>query len=699
MQKSNLALVALACWLPAAGCGSYRLRVPGYAVAAPKPAGLFVAGAAKRDITPPPGYPLAGHSISAGVARGYWTHLYARAFYFEDPAGKPLVLAACDLFAVPAGLKAEVLRRVNAAGVPLPPESLLLSATHTHHGPGGHMTSPVYNGLGAALPGFDQALFDRTAARVTEAIVEAKSQARRATLEVRQGWAAGLQRNRAIAPFLLNPAADREAVNQLARQGGVTCANCPRLSAVDPTLITLEAKHDGAPVALLVFYAIHPTAMSHDGPLYQSDLTGYAMNMLEKTIPVAGFFNGAEGDVSPDWDRQNREDVIKFGERLARAVLELRERPADASSDAPKLKVAARAFPNNWGEERSNGEPKFAHEPASGVAQIGGAEDGRTAFFYIAGWRGGWTSATPAGRNGDQGNKEPGLRGPAKKLLDDLDAGAIASFPLHVDLTRAITRNGYPAQFPVAVAGIGDLLLLAAMPVEMTTTMGARVRRRLEPLWPGSRVALVGLANEYFSYTTTPEEYGAQQYEGASTLAGPQEGPAIGEMLAGLAGSSDERTERVAAAEFSVGPKRKLGFSPAMLGRVRNMVDEDLESLLPARLVREEWRIPRVEWTETPDSDWRAGERSVRVRDAETGVEVGPDVDVLTVLADGQGSTRRWNALWVGEAGSDRRVFFEVIVPGGPRLCSTAFRLSDPQGPGYEWRATAEACANHRAGR
>lgn len=692
MRKPSLLLVALASWLPMAGCGSYRLRVPGYAIAPPSPRPQFVAGAAKRDITPPPGYPLAGHSISAGVARGYWTRLYVRAFYFEDAAGRTLALAACDLFAVPAGLKAEVLRRVNARGAALPPESLVLSATHTHHGPGGHMTSPVYNGLGAALPGFDERLFDTLAGRITDAIVAAKAAARPATLELRQGWAAGLQRNRAIVPFLRNPAADQDEVRRLAREGGVACSDCARLTAVDPTLVTLEAKHGGEPAALLVFYAIHPTALSHDAPLYQSDLTGYAMGLLERTVPVAGFFNGAEGDVSPDWDRQTRDDVIRFGERLARAVLDLRAKPPAQSDASPRLRISARAFPNHWREERPNGEPKFAHEPASGVAQIGGAEDGRTAFFYVAGWRGGWTSDAPTGHNGDQGNKEPGLRGPARKLLQDLDASALSWMPARIDLTRAITRNGYPAQFPVALAGIGDLILLAATPVEMTTVMGLRVRRRLETLWPGSRIALVGLANEYFSYTTTSEEYAAQQYEGASTLAGPQEGPAIAEMLAEAAARPDERTGRVAPAAFRVGPKRQAGFSPAMLGRARNMVDEDLESLLPAALVREEWRIPRVEWSESPDGDWKTAERAVRVRDAATGADAGSEIDILTVLADGQGRTRRWNALWVGAADPGRAVYFEVAAPGGARLCSAAFRPGDPQGPGRERPALAGLC-------
>ena len=37
----------------------------------------------------------------------------------------------------------------------------------------------------------------------------------------------------------------------------------------------------------------------------------------------------------------------------------------------------------------------------------------------------------------------------------------------------------------------------------------------------GLRVVIAGLTNTYSSYITTREEYGAQRYEGASTIFGP----------------------------------------------------------------------------------------------------------------------------------------------------------------------------------
>src|ERR1700722_17968830 len=142
MRNNKTALLPLVIVL--AGCAN--LRTPAYTPMAPPAVAEFRAGVGKADITPPPGYPLGGHSIGGQMARGYWTHLYARAFYFQKPGGQPLVLITCELFATPAGLHA---RGAQELGVP--PESLLISATHTHHGPAGYMSSSVFN-FGGPLP-------------------------------------------------------------------------------------------------------------------------------------------------------------------------------------------------------------------------------------------------------------------------------------------------------------------------------------------------------------------------------------------------------------------------------------------------------------------------------------------------------------------------------------------------------------------
>ena len=93
-----------------------------------------------------------------------------------------------------------------------------------------------------------------------------------------------------------------------------------------------------------------------------------------------------------------------------------------------------------------------------------------------------------------------------------------------------------PPAVPIAVVRIGDHVL-AALPGEATKEVGARIERALvgtlAPLGV-HRAVIAGLADDYVQYITTPQEYGEQSYEGASTLYGKNEGTFFQEQLAGL---------------------------------------------------------------------------------------------------------------------------------------------------------------------
>lgn len=128
---------------------------------------------------------MGGHGPGGRVSRGYWIRLKVRVFYFQDKSGHDLALASCELFALPAGLRDEVLRMVNAEtktgdpGLPLRPDSLIISATHTHHGPANYMSSAAYNGFAGPLPDFDPKLLHFLAGRIASAIRQAISDAHR----------------------------------------------------------------------------------------------------------------------------------------------------------------------------------------------------------------------------------------------------------------------------------------------------------------------------------------------------------------------------------------------------------------------------------------------------------------------------------------------------------------------------------------
>jgi len=218
----------------------------------------------------------------------------------------------------------------------------------------------------------------------------------------------------------------------------------------------------------------------------------------------------------------------------------------------------------------------------------------------------------------------------------------------------------------------------------MTTAM----ERRLRASFPDKRVVIVGLANEYFSYTTTPEEYEKQQYEGASTLAGPQEGPALIDMLKEVHDCGAKcKKDFVDAETYRVGPYPATPFGPRTLKPPRNMVDEDMDPFEPQRLAYSETQTPRAEWAEDGTTDWLARDRSVRVFRTDgvvsTPVEDENGWNILTIL-NGSTETRRtvgqrsWNALWLLPPGTPRDVFyyFQVHIPGKGDRCSPQFQLS-----------------------
>jgi hypothetical protein len=128
-----------------------------------------------------------------------------------------------------------------------------------------------------------------------------------------------------------------------------------------------------------------------------------------------------------------------------------------------------------------------------GIPQLTGSEEGRGPLYdntHVP-----FEGDHLAFDNGPQGDKIQDVRSP----------------PLDV-----------PKAVPMMALKIGDRMIVS-IPGEMTVTMGQRVRKAVMDATAGagvSRVVIAGLANEYLSYFTTPEEYEQQHYEGGSTLYG-----------------------------------------------------------------------------------------------------------------------------------------------------------------------------------
>src|SRR3954468_23072913 len=91
-------------------------------------------GVATVEITPKENLWMAGYAARTKPAEGKASELRAKAAAFEDAAGTRLLLVTLDLIGVPRALR-ESLEKTAQEKFKLPPESLLLNASHTHCGP------------------------------------------------------------------------------------------------------------------------------------------------------------------------------------------------------------------------------------------------------------------------------------------------------------------------------------------------------------------------------------------------------------------------------------------------------------------------------------------------------------------------------------------------------------------------------------
>jgi neutral ceramidase len=301
------------------------------AVAAPSaPAAppVLLAGAASVDVALPDGTPLAGYGGFPRRARvpdvlGWYPHAFwfrpsrgvhdpvkARALALDDGRAS-LVWLAVDLVGADPSLVAELRARLARAGLGY--SAVIVSASHTHSGPGAYAESALF-----AFVAVDR-LSPDVRARILDALEraarEAHAQRAPARIGVGAGEVRGITRSRVQAPL-------------------------------DPTLGVLKvvAAADGRPIALLWNYAIHGTALGGSNALVSGDLMAEASARIERRLGAPALFvNGAVGDVSPagrGWS-----GVMEIGERLAHEALAVWERitPAQpAEADAP-LAVAAAA--------------------------------------------------------------------------------------------------------------------------------------------------------------------------------------------------------------------------------------------------------------------------------------------------------------------------------------------------------------------
>ncbi|KAG7204442.1 hypothetical protein KM043_004878 [Ampulex compressa] len=226
--------------------------------------------------------------------KGSGLHLrtFSRAFIVDDGEER-FVFVSVDSAMVGNDIRKEVLKKLKAEYDDLYTETnVMISATHTHSSPGGHM---MYTLFDLTCFGFVKETFDAVVNGITKSIINAHNSVVPARIFIDHGEVLDANINRSPAAYLNNPKSEREKYKY----------------DVDKTMALLRFVHaDGKPLGSIAWFAVHPTSMNNTNHLVSSDNVGYASILLEKEMNrgaligkgpfVAAFASSNLGDVSPN---------------------------------------------------------------------------------------------------------------------------------------------------------------------------------------------------------------------------------------------------------------------------------------------------------------------------------------------------------------------------------------------------------------
>lgn len=458
-------------------------------------------------------------------AEGLHLRLRARSFVIADQAsGNRVLLIVVDSPMIFESVHQAVLRRLREKyGDLYTEQNVMITATHTHAGPGGYSHHLLYN---VTTNGFHEKTFEA----ITDGLVES---AERAHADV------------ASAQLILTHAELRDASVNRSRQAfdrnpDDIKSHFP--DAIDPQTSLLRIERGGSVVGAINWFPSHATSMSGDNKLISADNKGYAAYHWEREVAhvdyrsdaapsfISAFAQTNSGDMSPNLDLappttpQDFERTLLIGTRQYEAAARQIGSPGTTLSGGVDSRLVYVDLSDVTVDATYTGDGAVhkTSKPAIGASMAAGStEDGPAFPTFEEGENPFWDAVSDSVLY----NASPELR----------DAQA----PKAIIAPAGEMNRVYPwvqEQVPVQLVRIGELYLIG-IPGEVTIGAGLRLRRTVAEI-VGAQIANVlvsGYANSYFHYVTTPEEYDCQHYEGGSTLFGRWQLPALQQVSAQLA--------------------------------------------------------------------------------------------------------------------------------------------------------------------
>lgn len=279
----------------------------------------FKAGAALRVITPDPLLPVSGGVGTPTPVKEKKGDLFVRAMVLEE-AGNRIAIVGIDNLGWPAALGDKSRALIDG----IPPQNILIGATHTHSAPDAY---GFPNEKGEILADFNY--LNWCVQQVADAVNEAIANLKPAVLKIAVGEAKGKIAYNYYAPQLYDP-------------------RCGIIQAIGAA-----GADKGKAIATMVNYAIHPEVIGSSRGILTPDLCGPMYDRIEsKAGGIAIFMNGALGGMVTADNRRpggkeanDWQECIRIGKLLADQALSIVEN-AEIQQD-PKLYCTTKtiAFP------------------------------------------------------------------------------------------------------------------------------------------------------------------------------------------------------------------------------------------------------------------------------------------------------------------------------------------------------------------
>ena len=250
----------------------------------------------KIDITPQLPVPLSGFGVKR-IAESVHDAQYARLFLFEGK--KTILWVQMDLVAVDNALLSKVKTKTG-----LKDDEVLLSATHTHSGAGGTLSTHegLLKGMDPIFCDYNDEYCESIADKIAEAVKELKEQTKESELRMIRGTNSGLGTERHDAAL-----------------------------AADYDTLVMELT-SGEKKALIVRMACHPTVLNAANLAITADFPG-AIEPHFEDYELVAYVNGSCGDMSTRFTRKGQgfEECARFGKLAADHIKELLESSTSAA--------------------------------------------------------------------------------------------------------------------------------------------------------------------------------------------------------------------------------------------------------------------------------------------------------------------------------------------------------------------------------